>query len=227
MYREIPMDSAIKNRIAIFSERPGEEELAAELGYGLMGGSNRSLQNDDQFFKISPQPIPVRAFTIFMYSFLAVVSILTFWFDGDKILHVMNVVAAIFIIPCMIGVLSWINQMTGTEPYIIFDKQANLVELPRLSMKFPKNEIREIVFLDRFVENNEYWQIAMLVEERSDRWLYVHLYNSASSGSVGWFGFKDDYHQLALSLGIGLRRLRYSRKESKLLSTRSAKSYRR
>ena len=213
------MDPAVKNRIAIFAERPTEEQLGAELGYGLMGGSNRRVEDGDHFFKIAPQPIPIVGVTIWMYFVLAFAAILPIWLGPQgKEYYVLLIFSGIVIIPVMMAMLSWINGMMGTEPYIVFDKQAKQVELPRLSMTFPQEQIREIVFLDRFVENNEHWQIAMVVEEKSDRWLYVHLYNIAGR-EAEWFGHKNDYNQLALSLGIGSRGLRFSRKESKLLNS--------
>ena len=214
------MDPAVESRIAIFTERPTEEQLGTELGYGLMGGSNRRVEDGDQIFKIAPQPIPVVAATIWMYFVLALVLLITLWLERQhKGLYALIIFSGIVIIPVMMSILSWINRTTGTEPYIVFDKHKKQVELPRLSMKFPQEQIRKIVFLERFVEDNEFWQIAMLVEESSDRWLYVHLYNAASQGDVEWFGFKNDYNQLALSLGVGSQLLKFSRKESKLLDS--------
>ena len=209
-----------KNRVVTFRHPPTEDELGATLGYGLMGSSNCNLKEQDDFLTLHPLQMPVVAGTIWMYFVLAVILVIFIWQgEQDALPYLIMLMGGIFIIPFMMSVLAWVNQQTGTESYLEFDKQENRITLPRLSLSFPKEQLREIVFLDRFVEGGRFWQIALLVEESSDHWTYAHLYNAAGSGAgMECFGLKDNYHRLADLLEIKFRRLKFSKTESESLS---------
>ena len=215
------VDRPVERRIARFGIRPDDIQLGTELGYGLMGGSGTKLKEDEHSAQVLPQQIPIVGVAIWMYFVLGVIATILFWVGENEPMPWIMLIfgGGIFIIPTMMGILSWINKAMGSEPYLVFDKAQDDVSLPRLSMTFNRNQLREIVFLDRFVEGNRFWQVALLIEEGNDQWIYVHLYNAAGDGTgMQWFGVKELYEQIAESLGIQARRLKFSKAESQDLA---------
>ncbi|QEG23167.1 hypothetical protein [Mariniblastus fucicola] len=208
----------IERRIAIFDARPGDRQLGTDLGYGLMGGSPQKFDEDSKFFKVGPQTIPPKFVAIWMYFVLAAISI-TFVCMGIKEMAAWGIVigGAILIVPTMIAMFSWINHLTGKEPFLVFDKVTGIVELPRLASKYSVKQLREVIFLDRFVDRNQHWHIGLLAEEGNGSWTYLHLFNTAhicSGNGSGWLGFKDDDQKIAEALGIGFRRITFTKDES-------------
>ena len=209
---------AIEDRIKSFDRRPDDKELGTDLGYGLMGTSSIHMKEYGQLLKVEPLQIPIKYVTIWMYFVLALLATISFFVGmGDTLTYVMFVFAGLFIIPAMMTALSWINEQTGNEPYLVFDKSTGNVELPRLSSSYSKDQLREIIFLDRFVQDNRYWQVGLLVEEQGS-WTYLHLFNEAGTGTgMGWMGVKELYENIGDELGIELRRLKFTREASKSL----------
>ena len=216
----------IEDRIATFRFRPTSKELGINIGYGLMGASSRTIEDGDQFLKVLPNPVPIKLATIWMYFVLAliVLSVVVFPPRDRKSLTLVCavlVLAGIVIIPTMMAILSWINQLEGDAPFLVYEKSSDTIELPRLSKSFPKAQLETIVFLDRFVDGNRHWQVALLTSDGSE-WTYFHLFNEAGSGTgkgtgIGFLQFKELYEQLAESLGVESRRLKFSQQESALL----------
>ena len=205
----------------MFEQRPDERQLGAELGYGLMGSSSIQLIQDEQFLKVEPQRIPIVGVAIWMYFVLMLIGTILFWVgENEKLPWVMLVIAGLLIIPTMLGMFNWFNGQLGTEPYLVFNKSDEIVSLPRLSMVFDRQQLHEVLFLDRYVKGNRFWQVALLVEDGSNCWKYLHLFNEAGTGhGMQWLGVKDLYEKVAEGLGIESRRLKFSRWESESLES--------
>jgi len=220
----------IEDRIAQFPMRPTAKELGANLGYGMLGSSSTFVEEDDQFLKVMPKNVPIKMFAIWMYFVLAVMSVFAafsfFSLPADATdfsrRSAMGFCAAcvfvgLFIIPIMMALLTWINKMEGTEAYLVFEKSSGIIELPRVSKSFRKQQLEEIIFLDRFVGGNRFWQVALLAQE-DGQWVYVHLFNEAGSANgLEIFGYKNLYQKLADHLGVESRRLKFTKTESEML----------
>ena len=210
------IDRPIEERIARFPRRPDERELGTDLGYGLMGSSNIELNEDERSVRVEPQQIPIKIATVWMYFVLAFIAAVLLWIgDKDTMIWVMLVFAGIIIIPTMMAVLSWLNEKTGTEPFLVYNKSSDRITLPRVELAFAKEQLREIVFLDRFVDENRFWQVALLVEVDGS-WTYVHLFNGAGATTgMKVFGCKELYERLADRLEIESRLVKFTRQESR------------
>lgn len=218
-------DVPIEKRIAQFADRPNDKECGIALGYGLMGTSGKSLSEDPIAVEVGPKSIPIKLFLIWMYFVLFVVIVIATLSPPaieerlffQPFVWGMLIMAAVFIIPTMGAILSWINQVTGSEPYLRWDKSTDILELSRVSKTIPRKQVKEIVFLDRYVEADRYWQVALLVQNQ-DEWLYIHIFNEVGSRPrFALFGFKDLSEQIADRLEINFRELKFSKKESKTL----------
>jgi hypothetical protein len=217
------MSRTVERRIATFDREPTDEDLGTDLGYGLMGGSTHLSKDDDKFFQIDPQRIPVKLFAIWMYVVVAVIGLLV-WFLGfdEPLLYAMVIGAAVVIVPVMIAAMAWLNDATGNQPFIIFDKKADQIELPRLSVKYSRSQLREVIFVSRFVDRSEHQQVGLVVEEGNGQWTYLHLFNTAhqcSGNGEGWLGFKDIDQKIAEALGITNRRISFTKAESSELGS--------
>lgn len=209
----------VEKRITSFDRKPTDQDLGTDLGYGLVGSSPSIFKDNDKFFQVGPQIIPVKYVAIWMYFVLAVMAIIVFYFGGDKAVWGMIIGAGIIIVPAMIFFAAFISEQTGSDPYLVYDKKAKRVELPRLSLKFSQTQLREVIFLERFVDHSPccHWQVGLVIEEGNGSWTYLHLFNTGhrcSGSGLGWWGFKDDDQKIAEALGIGHRRLWYTEAES-------------
>ena len=220
MVRDIfNLDRPVEDRVVNFNCEPDDRQLGTDLGYGLMGSSGTSLNQKGEIAKVEPMVIPIKLAAVWMYFVsLLIVAILIITGTRDMLPWVILGFACVIIIPFMMSVLSWVNQQTGNVPYLVFNKSEGTVELPRLSRKFVVDQLRQIVFLDRFVDGNRFFQVALLVEEE-DRWTYVHLFNDGGARSgPAFLGVKELYEKIGDLLGIESRSLKFSRKESLALT---------
>ena len=210
------LDRSIEDRMVTFDSRPDDEQLGTDLGYGLIG-KDVFLEDDGQLMRVLPQAIPVKAGTIWMY-FVVTALAIAFVFLGvrDPIPWFLLAMGAVIIIPLMMSVLWWLDKEGGDEAYLVFDRSTGVVELPRVSLRYPVEQLREIVFLDRWIEGDQFWQCALLVE-KDGSWTYVHLFNGGGGG-LPMFGVKGIYQKIGEVLGIKSRRLRFTRAQSKSLS---------
>ena len=210
----------IEKRFVVFECRPNEQQLGTDLGYGLMGASNRTLTDDDVGLKYVPQPIPVVFAAICVTVPFIILLVYVLYFNVQDRGAWAMLLFSIVIIPMMIVFLSWLNAMEGDEPFLVFDKSTAILELPRVGMSFPQEQLREVVFLERFVQGNLHWQVALLLEEKPVCWKYVHLFNESESAmEIQWLGVKDTYQKIADALNVESRRLRFNKKESKELAS--------
>ena len=125
--------------------------------------------------------------------------------------------SAVIIVPFMIGIFSWINGQMGSDPYLIYDSESAMITLPRLELSFPKEQVEMLVSLERFVDDNEFYQTAILIRQ-DDRWLYAHLCNAAGETFelVNW-RFTTFPQRIAKELGVKMIALRFNLKQSRLL----------
>jgi hypothetical protein len=221
-------DVPIEDRMAHFDARPSNEDLAVCLGYGLLGASGTSIKDDDNFMKVLPQQLPIKGIAIWMYFVLALMAVLIFFFQRfgnlPLAIHVvpwvMLTVGGLFVIPTMMNMFSWINKQTGASPYLVFDKSKHTVELPRLGLTLAQAAATEIVFLDRYVQKNRFWQVSLLVRD-GNRWSYFHLFNEAGAGTgPKLFGGRELHEEIAAGLGIKSRKVKFSKRESESLKLR-------
>ena len=209
----------VERRITSFDRKPTDQDLGTDLGCGLVGSSPSIFKDDDKFFQVGPQIIPVKFIAIWMYFVLAVMAIILLYAGGDNADWGMIIGAGIMIVPTMIFAVAYMNEQTGSDPYLVYDKKAKQIELPRLSLKFSQTQLCEVIFLERFVGGSSscHWQVGLVIEEGDGSWTYLHLFNTGhrcSGSGLGWFGFKDEDQKIAEALGIGHRRLWYTEEES-------------
>jgi hypothetical protein len=208
-----------EKRFVLFEHRPDDKQLGTDLGYGLMGASNRTLSENDKRLQYLPQPIPLPFVAVCLAIPLLMLLGYLIWQGFEEREPLAMLILGIFIVPIMIALFAWLNAMEGDEPFLDFEKSTGVLELPRVSMSFPKSQLREVVFLDRFVQGNRHWQVALLVEEQTNRWTYVHLFNEAGTGfGMQWLGVKDTYQKIAEALEVESRQLKFSKAESQELA---------
>ena len=214
-----PKSKPIEDRMVSFDHKPTEEELSAAIGYPLMG-SGSTIKWLDGRIEVVPQKIPIRLATYWMYFVIAVMVALTLYFSKGRDVKVplfMIGFGAVVIVPFMMGILSWINSQTGSEPYLVYDTYSSMITLPRLELSFPKEQVEMLVSLERFVDENEYYQTAILIRQE-ERWLYAHVLNRAEESSelINW-KFTTLPRRIAKEIGVELIALRFNRKKSRLL----------
>ena len=204
-----------EKRFVLFEHRPNNKELGVDLGYVLMGASNRTLTEDEERLQYLPQPIPLPFVAFCLAIPLLMLLGYLIWQGFREREPLAMLILGIFILPIMIALFAWLNAMEGDEPFLDFEKSQGVLELPRVSMSFPISQLREVVFLDRFVQGNRHWQVALLIEEQTNRWKYVHLFNEVGTGfGMQWLGVKDSYQKIAEALEVESRLLRFSKAES-------------
>jgi hypothetical protein len=218
-------DLPIEERIAEFEKPPTDEQLGTLLGYGLMGSSGTSIKDDGDCVRVVPELIPIRGVTIWMYFVLTLIAVAFFFVQpqiGPKMFRfipwLMLLLGGLFVIPTMISMFSWINERTGKEPYLVFDKSTQVLSLPRLQRTLSQRQLIEIVFLDRYHKKHRCWQVALLAQE-DEKWVYLQLFNEAGTGTgMACFGVSELYEKIANELGINARRLKFSIRKSELLT---------
>lgn len=216
----------VEDRMVEFDSSPSEEDLATCLGFGLIGSSGTSIQECDDLLKVVPNQIPIKGVRIWMYFVLFLIAALMLFFQpvgrlplGVQIVPwVILTVAGLFVIPTMMTMFSWVNERVGSEPYLIFDRTSGGIELPRLNKSIPQTEASEIVFLDRYVNGLQHWHVALLTR-KGEVWNYLHLFNEAGASSgPRIFGSSELYEKIAAELQIDVRKVKFSKKESKNLA---------
>ena len=213
-----PTDIPIEGRIARFDHQPNEDDLGTWLGTGLIGSSSTDIRDEENVLTVFPRNIPIKIAAIWMYFIVTVIMIAGVYADNRAMLGI-AIGGALFSVPLMLGMFWCFNRNTGDSPYLKLNKQTGLVELPRVEMTLPKEQLREVVFLNRFVDGVQYWQVALLCEDQG-KWTYIHLYNEAGSGTgMHIFGCKEQYEQIAEHLGTTSRHLKFNNKDSEVLES--------
>ena len=208
-----PEGKPVEDRMVSFSSEPSEEQLAMAIGYPLMGTSSTTLKKREGNWEVFPQMIPVRIVAIWLYFVLVCMIIVVLFTGMGKEVVGISIGAGILIVPMMLGLFSWLNSQTGSEPYLVYDPESATISLPRLKISFPREQVDRLVSLNRFVDGNRFYQIAILVRQE-DHWLYAHVCNEA--GTASW-GSKSLTATTAEALGVPFVELRFNRRESQLL----------
>ena len=193
-----------------FNHEPSEEELNdVVLGYGEVGTSDIHVEMEGHEFLVRPGQIPIKGFTIWMY-FCCVLFIAIAGFIGqDAFWHVliMMIVAAIVVIPTMICMFKWINEKTGTDPYVVIQSGVE-IEIPRLKTTLPVDQIRSIV-VGNF--GGLHRQVTLLGETPEGTWSLLHLYNTA--GNDNWL-VQPIHQKIDDQLGVPVFTFKRSKRES-------------
>ena len=196
-----------------FEQRPNEAQLGVVLGYGEIGTSRIHVENQSEVFCVRPVPIPLKAFAIWMYFCCALFVAIAFFLPDDARLKVLILtgVGAVMIIPLMIGMFVFLNEQTGTQPYLSIDPESKTVELPRLDMVLPIEDVTEVVFANF---GGLHYQVALLVHRAANPWGYLHVYNDV--GTPTSFS-KSTHQQIADHLGVPVTNLKIKKRDAKLL----------